>query len=176
MVFDGWPFRRREPAPPPPPPAAEPGPGPGPGGAFRIDASEDGDLAVQLASTLAAVRAAGGELPGAAWSRFRVIVDLLTPLIAHVRERGVSPEQSVLLHSVAGEYLRDPLNAYLGVSRTQRGSGSEADALLNRQLEVLESATRDLDATVRSGSLAELDLHGRFVAERFMVSELEGDR
>ena len=164
MVFDGW-FRRRDPEPPAPQPERS---------GFRVDASEDGDLEAELAATLTAVRAAGGDLPGEAWSRFRLIVDVLTPLIAHVREGGVSPEQSVLLHSVAGEYLRDPLAAYLGVARAQRGPGSEADALLNRQLEVLESATRDLDATVRSGSLAELDLHGRFVAERFMVSELEG--
>lgn len=167
MVFDGWPFRRREPEP-----APEIAPPPGPGAGFRIDASEDGDLR----ATLAAVRAAGGELPGAAWSRLRLILDLLTSLIASVEDRGVSPEQSVLLHSVAGEYLRDPLNAYLSLARGQRGPGSHADELLDRQLRVLESATRDLDATVRSGSLAELDLHGRFVAERFMVSELEGGR
>lgn len=170
-MFDGWPFRRREAGPadiaPPPPPL---------GAGFRIDASDDGDLGATLAGTLSAVRAAGGELSGAAWSRLRLILDVLTPLIAHVRDRGVSPEQSVLLHAVAGEYLRDPLNAYLGLGRGQRGPGSEADALLDRQLQVLESATRDLDATIRSGSLAELDLHGRFVAERFMVSELEGDR
>lgn len=170
MVFDGW-FRRREadrpqPAPPPPPPGA--------GFLIDPDADEGASLSETLAGTLAAVRAAGGELPGVAWSRFRIIVDVLTPLISYVRDRGVSAEQSVLLHSVAGEYLRDPLTAYLGVARAQRGPGTEADRLLNRQLEVLESATRDLDATIRSGSLAELDLHGRFVAERFMVSELEG--
>lgn len=170
MVFDGWPFRRREPEPAPVAPLREPGAG------FRIDAEEDGDLGATLAGTLAAVRAAGGELPGPAWSRLRLILDVLAPLITHVHDRGVSAEQSVLLHSVAGEYLRDPLNAYLAIARSQRGPGSEADELLDRQLRVLESATRDLDATVRSGSLAELDLHGRFVAERFMVSELEGDR
>lgn len=146
------------------------------GAGFRIDPAEDGDLSGTLAGTLAAVRAAGGDLPGAAWSRLRLILDVLTPLIAHVGDRGVSAEQSVLLHSVAGEYLRDPLQAYLRLAPAQRGPGTEADRLLNRQLEVLESATRDLDATIRSGSLAELDLHGRFVAERFMVSELEGGR
>jgi hypothetical protein len=170
MVFDGWPFRRRDPEPAPiTVPSA-------PDTSFRIDASEDGDLAATLAGTLAAVRAAGGELPGAAWSRLRLILDVLAPLIDHVHDRGVSPEQSVLLHAVAGEYLMDPLRAYLRLSRAQRGPGSEADDLLDRQLRVLESATRDLDATVRSGSLAELDLHGRFVAERFMVSELEDGR
>lgn len=171
MVFDGWPFRRREAsgpqATPPPPPRSS----------FLIDPNAgELDLGDTLAGTLAAIRAAGGQLPGIAWSRLRTIVDVLTPLIAHVRDRGVSAEQSVLLHSVAGEYLRDPLAAYLGVPRARRGPGSEADTLLSRQLEVLESATRDLDATIRSGSLAELDLHGRFLAERFMVSELEGDR
>jgi hypothetical protein len=173
MVFDGWPFRRREAREPPisaPPPASR--------GNFLIDPDADGEpeLDDTLAGTLAAIRAAGGQLPGVAWSRLRLIVDVLTPLITYVRDRGVSAEQAVLLHSVAGEYLRDPLNAYLGVARTERVPGSEADSLLNRQLEVLESATRDLDATIRSGSLAELDLHGRFLAERFMVSELEGNR
>lgn len=169
MVFDGWPFRRREARP-------EDAPAPSRAPDFHVDAAEDGDLDAVLAGTLAAVRAAGGDLPAAVWSRLRLIIDLLSPLIEHVQERGLSPEQSVLLHAVAGEYLRDPLQAYLGIARVQRGPGSEADALLVRQLEVLESATRDLDATIRSGSLAELDLHGRFVAERFMVSDLEGGR
>ena len=166
MVLDGWPFRRRgRPTPPLPPP---------PGAGFRIDASEDGDLGAELSETLRLVRAAGGDLPGPAWSRLRIIIDLVSGLIMHVRDRGTSAEQSALLHSVAGEYLRDPLQAYLGVARAERRSGSEADRLLDRQLRVLESATRDLDATIRSGSLADLDLHARFVAERFMVSELEG--
>lgn len=136
----------------------------------------DGDLGAELAETLRMVRAAGGELPGQAWSRLRMITDLLSGIVSHVQGRGASAEQSVLLHSVAGEYVRDPLQAYLGVARAQRGPGSEADDLLVRQLEVLESATRDLDSTIRSGSLAELDLHGRFLAERFMVSALEGGR
>jgi hypothetical protein len=147
-----------------------------PGAGLRVDAAEDGDLRGTLAGTLAAVRAAGGDLAGTAWSRLRVIIDVLTPLIEYVSARGVSPEQSVLLHALAGEYLRDPLQAYLSVPRAQRGPGSEADRLLEQQLEVLESATRDVDGTIRSGSLAELDLHGRFVAERFMVSQLEGGR
>lgn len=170
MAREGWFFRRRErqqPAPAVPP---------APRTDFRIDPSEDGDLEAELAETLRLVRAAGGDLPGLAWSRLRTVIDLLSGLLVHVRGRGASAEQSVLLHSVAGEYLRDPLQAYLGIARAERGPGSEADDLLVRQLAVLESATRDLDATIRSGSLAELDLHGRFLAERFMVSELEGGR
>lgn len=170
MARDGWLFRRRERQPAGPEPAAPTRTD------FRLDVSEDGDLAAELAETLRMIRAAGGELPGLAWSRLRIIVDLLDGLIAHVAGRGASAEQSVLLHSVAGEYVRDPLQAYLGIARGQRGPGSEADDLLVRQLAVLESATRDLDGTIRSGSLAELDLHGRFLAERFMVSELEGGR
>ena len=102
---------------------------------------------------------------------------MLRPLLGHIAEHGASTEQRVLLNAIITNYLPTPLRAYTGISERERSDDSEATALLVEQLTTLEGIARDLDNQVRTGAIAELSTHGRFLEDKFAPSTLQlGER
>jgi hypothetical protein len=133
-------------------------------------------LAEELEETRAAlselrsqIRRAGSLLPTLASSHMRQIEDILRLLLDYVTEHGASTEQRVLLHSIAADYLPTSLRVYRALPpETQTDESPETEKLLE-QLDILHATALDLDHQVRTGAIAELSAHGRFLRDKFDV-------
>ena len=119
------------------------------------------------------IRKAGVSLPPLVSSQVRQIEDVLRPLLGHIGEHGASTEQRVLLNAIITNYLPTPLSAYASVSARERTDNSEATVLLVEQLTTLEGIARDLENQIRTGAIAELSTHGRFLEDKFAPSTLQ---
>ncbi|MCQ1947621.1 MULTISPECIES: hypothetical protein [unclassified Arthrobacter] len=157
-----------EPEPPPALSAATPPSGPD---------AEHQETVKSLENLRRAVRRAGAALPTLVSSMVRQIDDILAPLVEYVGSHGASTEQRVLLNAIITNYLPTPLRAYVALSDRERTESSEATTLLVDQLTILEGIARDLENQVRTGAIAELSTHGRFLDDKFSPSSLTlGDR
>ncbi|MCC3276529.1 MULTISPECIES: hypothetical protein [unclassified Arthrobacter] len=125
-----------------------------------------------LVNLRTAVRRAGAALPPMVSSMVRQIDDILAPLLEYVGSNGASTEQRVLLNAIITNYLPTPLRAYVALNDRERTDDSEATALLVEQLTILEGIARDLENQVRTGAIAELSTHGRFLDDKFSPSSL----
>ncbi|KHL03938.1 hypothetical protein [Sinomonas humi] len=122
-----------------------------------------------LAELRSSIRRAGSLLPPLASSHMRQIDDVLRLLLDYVAEHGASTEQRVLLHAIASDYLPTSLRVYRALPpETQTDSSAETEKLLE-QLDILYATALDLDHQVRTGAIAELSTHGRFLRDRFDV-------
>ncbi|MFB2556921.1 hypothetical protein [Herbiconiux liangxiaofengii] len=130
-------------------------------------ASEDEQVALALDGLRAAVRRAGRDLPGVLTSQLRQIDDLLRTIVATIDAQDASTEQRVLLAAIIGDYIPTPLRAYLALTEHDRVDDSRATLMFSRQLAVLEETMHDLLNQIRTGAIAELSTHGRFLADKF---------
>ncbi|WP_430297470.1 hypothetical protein [Sinomonas sp. B1-1] len=122
-----------------------------------------------LTELRSAVRRAGAVLPVLASSRLRQTDDLLAALIGYIAEHGASTEQRVLLNAMVTDYLPTSLRVYRALPASTHAEDSpEAEKLLE-QLDILHSTALDLDNQVRTGAIAELSVHGRFLQDKFDV-------
>jgi hypothetical protein len=122
-----------------------------------------------LGTLRSAIRRAGSVLPTLASSRVRQTDDLLAGLIDYIAEHGASTEQRVLLNAIVTDYLPTSLRVYRALPpSTHTDSSPESEKLLE-QLDILHSTALDLDNQVRTGALAELSVHGRFLQDKFDV-------
>ena len=139
--------------------------------------AEHRETARSLVNLRTAVRRAGAAMPTLVSSQVRQIDDILAPLVEYIGSNGASTEQRVLLNSIITSYLPTPLRAYVALNERERTDDSEATALLVEQLTILEGIARDLENQVRTGAIAELSTHGRFLDDKFSPSSLTfGDR
>ncbi|GAB3272078.1 hypothetical protein GCM10027449_08340 [Sinomonas notoginsengisoli] len=116
-----------------------------------------------------AVRRAGALLPTLASSRVRQTDDILANLIDYIAENGASTEQRVLLNAIITDYLPTSLRVYRALPpETHTDTSPESEKLLE-QLDILHSTALDLDHQVRTGAIAELSVHGRFLQDKFDV-------
>ena len=134
--------------------------------------AEHRETAKSLVNLRTAVRRAGSALPPLVSSMVRQIDDILAPLVEYVGSSGASTEQRVLLNAIITNYLPTPLRAYVALNDRERTDDSEATALLVEQLTILEGIARDLENQVRTGAIAELSTHGRFLDDKFSPSSL----
>ncbi|MCC9145955.1 MULTISPECIES: hypothetical protein [unclassified Arthrobacter] len=134
--------------------------------------AEHRETADSLRNLRIAVRRAGAALPTLVSSMVRQIDDILVPLVQYVGAQGASTEQRVLLNAIITNYLPTPLRAYVALNDRERTDDSEATRLLVEQLTILEGIARDLENQVRSGAIAELSTHGRFLDDKFSPSSL----
>ncbi|WP_077488886.1 hypothetical protein [Sinomonas mesophila] len=122
-----------------------------------------------LGDLRSAIRRAGAVLPTLASSRLRQTDDLLRALIDYIAEHTASTEQRVLLNAMITDYLPTSLRVYRALPPSAHQDASpETDKLLE-QLDILHSTALDLDHQVRSGAIAELSVHGRFLQDKFDV-------
>lgn len=122
-----------------------------------------------LGTLRSAIRRAGSVLPTLALSRVRQTDDLLANLIDHIAEHGASTEQRVLLNAIVTDYLPTSLRVYRALPpETHTDASPESEKLLE-QLDILHSTALDLDYQVRTGAIAELSVHGRFLQDKFDV-------
>ena len=151
-------------------------PAPAAGSTEPAPSTEEGELRDTVAALdrlRAAVRRDGAVLPPLVSSQVRQIEDVLRPLLGYISGHGASTEQRVLLNAIITNYLPLPLRAYAGISARERTDNSEATALLVEQLTTLEGIARDLENQVRTGAIAELSTHGRFLEDKFAPSTLQ---
>jgi hypothetical protein len=122
-----------------------------------------------LGELRSAIRKAGAVVPVLASSRMRQTDDVLANLIDYVAEHGASTEQRVLLNAIITDYLPTSLRVYRALPpETHTETSPESEKLLE-QLDILHSTALDLDHQVRTGAIAELSIHGRFLADKFDV-------
>lgn len=122
-----------------------------------------------LGALRSAIRRAGAVLPTLASSHVRQTEDLLGNLIDYIAENGASTEQRVLLNAVITDYLPTSLRVYRALPPETHAAGSPESEKLLEQLDILHSTALDLDHQVRTGAIAELSVHGRFLQDKFDV-------
>ncbi|PYY51064.1 hypothetical protein [Curtobacterium sp. MCBD17_023] len=140
--------------------------------AARIDvrgsggAADDATAAAGLDDLRAFVRAAGADLPTVVSSRVRHVEDLLRDAAGTVIARGASTEQRYLFQAVVDDYLPTPVRTYRSLPPSDRTPDSTATATLAGQLDVVAETVEDMHEQIRSGAIAELSSHGRFLRDR----------
>jgi hypothetical protein len=140
--------------------------------AARIDvrgsggAADDATAAAGLDDLRAFVRAAGADLPTVVSSRVRHVEDLLRGAAGTVIARGASTEQRYLFQAIVDDYLPTPVRTYRSLPQSDRTPDSTATATLAGQLDVVAETVEDMHEQIRSGAIAELSSHGRFLRDR----------
>lgn len=140
--------------------------------AARIDvrgaggAADDGAVAAGLDDLRAYVRAAGADLPTVIASRIRHVEDLLRDAAGTTATRGASTEQRYLFQAVVDDYLPTPVRTYRSLPASDRQEDSAATRTLAEQLGVVAETVEDMHEQIRSGAIAELSTHGRFLRDR----------
>lgn len=140
--------------------------------AARIDVrgaggqSDDAAAAAGLDDLRAFVRAAGAELPTVVSSRIRHVEDLLRETAGTVVTRGASTEQRFLFQAIVDDYLPTPVRTYRSLPDDDRTEDSAATRTLTEQLDVVAETVDDMHEQIRSGAIAELSTHGRFLRDR----------
>ncbi len=137
--------------------------------------ADDARTARALDELLTHVRVAGAALPPLLSSQLRQIDDLLRTVIDVVAEQNASTEQRVLLDAMISDYIPTPLRAYLAMTDADRVEDSRATGLFVEQLTTLEATIKDLLNQIRTGAIAELSTHGRFLADKFAEPSLRLD-
>jgi hypothetical protein len=140
--------------------------------AARIDvrgaggAADDASAAAGLDDLRAYVRAAGADLPSVVSSRVRHVEDLLREAAGTVIARGASTEQRYLFQAIVDDYLPTPVRTYRSLPAGDRTPESAATRTLAGQLDVVAETVDDMHEQIRSGAIAELSTHGRFLRDR----------
>lgn len=140
--------------------------------AARIDvrgaggSADDGAVAAGLDDLRAYVRAAGADLPTVISSRVRHVEDLLRDAAGTTIARGASTEQRYLFQAVVDDYLPTPVRTYRSLPAADRRDDSPATRTLAEQLDVVAETVEDMHEQIRSGAIAELSSHGRFLRDR----------
>ncbi|WP_144758366.1 hypothetical protein [Curtobacterium sp. 9128] len=133
----------------------------GSGGATDDAAASDG-----LDDLRTFVRAAGDDLPTVVSSRVRQIEDQLRFAAGTVSARGASTEQRYLFQAIVNDYLPTPVRTYLSLPAADRTPDGPATRSLVDQLGVVRETVEDMHEQIRSGAIAELSAHGRFLHDR----------
>lgn len=133
----------------------------GSGGAADDDAAVD-----SLDALRAFVRASGAALPTVVSSRVRHVEDGLRDAARTVTAQGASTEQRFLFQALVTDYLPTPVRTYLTLPASDRTPDSDATRTLSAQLDVVDETVSDMHAQIRSGAIAELSTHGRFLRDR----------
>ncbi|GGL69385.1 hypothetical protein GCM10009706_04610 [Curtobacterium citreum] len=123
-------------------------------------------VAAGLDDLRAFVRAAGADLPTVIASRIRHVEDLLREAADTTVARGASTEQRYLFQAVVDDYLPTPVRTYRSLPAADRRDDSDATRTLADQLDVVAETVEDMHEQIRSGAIAELSTHGRFLRER----------
>lgn len=125
-----------------------------------------------LADFQGLIRRSGRELPTLVSSQLGQIADLLGVVVDAAASEDASTEQRYLLDAMVGDYLPTPVHTYLALPSDDRRESSRATGILVDQLTLLEETIRDLLNQIRTGAIAELSTHGRFLAAKFDGPEL----
>ncbi|MBF4614661.1 hypothetical protein [Curtobacterium sp. VKM Ac-1376] len=140
--------------------------------AARIDVrgaggpADDHAASAGLDDLRALVRAAGAELPTVVSSRIRHVEDLLREAADTVVARGASTEQRYLFQAIVDDYVPSPVRTYRSLPPEDRTEDSAATRTLAEQLDVVAETVDDMHEQIRSGAIAELSTHGRFLRDR----------
>lgn len=157
-------FKREPPAPAAPAPPAAP----------AVPFGER--MGAELERLRWAARRAGATLPVAALPRLGQIEDVLGPLIAYLVDNPPSVDEEIAVEALLTDYLPTTLNAYTALNRqvtTAVGAdGRTPDDELLDQLATLESAARELSASVYAHDAMQLAAQGRFLSTKFSRSDL----
>jgi len=129
--------------------------------------TEDELTARQLDDLRSSVRSVGRDLPTLLSSQLRQIDDLLRVVVATIAAQGASTEQRVLLSAMVNDYVPTPLRAFLALPAADRADDARGTLIFARQLELIEETIHDLLNQIRSGAIAELSTHGRFLSDKF---------
>jgi hypothetical protein len=96
----------------------------------------------------------------------RHVEDLLREAAGTVIARGASTEQRYLFQAIVDDYLPTPVRTYRSLPPSDRTPDSAATATLAGQLDVVAETVEDMHEQIRSGAIAELSSHGRFLRDR----------
>lgn len=124
-------------------------------------------LAKDLDVLAVKVRKSGNDIPAVAYSKLRVIDDVLRSLLKYIAIQGCSAEQEFLLNAMVTDYIPTTLDKYLQLSPADKGDSKPASLLLMQQFDILEDKSRDLAQMVRSGAIAELSTQAHFIDAKF---------
>lgn len=133
--------------------------------------ADDARTARSLDQLRTDIRRAGAVLPSLLSSQLRQIEDLLRVVTATIAAQNASTEQRVLLAAMISDYVPTPLRAYLAMTDAERAEDSRATGLFVEQLTTLEATVQDLLNQIRTGAIAELSTHGRFLADKFAAPD-----
>jgi hypothetical protein len=158
-------FKRDEPAP------AEPAAPPPPAVPFGER------MAAELERIRWKARRAGNTLPVATLPRLGQIEDVLIGLVEYLVDHPPSVDEEIAVEALITDYLPTTLSAYMALNRQVAATAGDdgrtpGDELLD-QLVLLESAARELSASVYAHDAQQLATQGRFLSTKFSRSDLE---
>ncbi|GAA4683512.1 hypothetical protein [Frondihabitans cladoniiphilus] len=121
------------------------------------------------------IRSLGALMPPLVTSRLRQLDDLLRVVLVTASAEDASTEQRFLLDTMIRDHIPTPLEAYVALSADDRRSDSRATGLLLEQTALIRETLDDLLNQIRTHAVAELSVHGRFLADKFQAPALTLD-
>lgn len=101
------------------------------------------------------------------YSEVRSIDDSMRPLLKFLDGQDVGMENQVIITKMITEYVPDPLEIFVRLSKNEQHEGSPADKLLLEQFTLLSRNAKKIDEEIRSQVMKELQTQAMFIRDRF---------
>ncbi|NYJ73060.1 hypothetical protein [Allobranchiibius huperziae] len=147
--------------------------GPGPGAAREHDDSVPA-LRKQTQALVLEINASAGDLPPIAVVLARAVTDTVASVLDSPEVDRLDIGVRVAVHAVLIDYVPGSIRSYIGAVRAAGDPAVHAatDAVVE-QLTTLRASVGDLAAASNERDLQALQVHGRFLQDKFGGSELD---
>lgn len=121
----------------------------------------------QLDSLAVYVKSVSGVISAEVYSEIRHIDDVMRPLLKFLEGQDVGMENQVIITKMITEYVPDPLQIFIRLTKAEQVEGGAADLLLLEQFNLLSVNSEKIAEEIRSQVLKELQTQAIFIKDRF---------
>ncbi|TWP38186.1 hypothetical protein [Leekyejoonella antrihumi] len=118
------------------------------------------------------INRSAAEVPGIGVVLARAVTDTINGVLQAPDAANLDLSVRVAMHGVLTDYLPGSIRAYVGAVRSGGAREAATDALVDQLITLRDSVERLAEAS-RSRDLQALQVHGRFLEDKFGGSELD---